>query len=286
MLATIGEGGYADGIRARVIRDRLMALLKATAADMLSVQLDNRALFLDRWRTLLLQTLTPAATHANAARAEFRHLAETTWTGKADPASIAYRLVRSFRNTVSREVFDALTARTREVDPAFDYSRTLRSEGPLWQLVSERPSHLLERTHRSWDDWLLAAVDITIAELTIDGGLLSDRSWGEFNRASVTHPLAGALPLFGRWLNMPRDPLPGDIYTPRAHSPRAGPSERMVVSPGREHEGILHMPTGQSGHPLSPHYRDQHGAWLTGEPLPFLPGPTVSRLHLRPRNIE
>jgi penicillin amidase len=129
---------------------------------------------------------------------------------------------------------------------------------------------------------LLAAVDRAIGELTVDGARLSDRTWGDFNRASVTHPLGNAVPFAGRWLNMPDDPLPGDVYTPRAHSPRAGPSERMVVSPGREHEGILHMPTGQSGHPWSPHYGDQHRAWLTGEPIPFLPGPAVSVLTLGP----
>ena len=87
-LASIGEGGYADGIRARVIRDRLMAIDKATPADMLSVQLDDSALFHERWRTLLLATLTPAVVHGHAARAEFRQLADTTWNGHADPASV------------------------------------------------------------------------------------------------------------------------------------------------------------------------------------------------------
>ncbi len=78
-------------------------------------------------------------------------------------------------------------------------------------------------------------------------------------------------------MNMPLDPLPGDVYTPRAHSPRAGPSERMVVSPGREAEGIMEIPTGQSGHPLSPHYSDQYRAWLNGEPTPFLPDQQCQR---------
>ena len=54
MLAAIGEGGYADGIRARLIRDRLMQIDKATPQDMLGIQLEDRALFLERWRTLLL----------------------------------------------------------------------------------------------------------------------------------------------------------------------------------------------------------------------------------------
>jgi penicillin amidase len=56
----------------------------------------------------------------------------------------------------------------------------------------------------------------------------------------------------------------------------------MAVSPGREHEGVLHMPGGQSGHPLSPHYSDQHRAWVTGDPLPFLPGAPIARLTLTP----
>jgi penicillin amidase len=281
-LARIGEGGYADGIRARIIRDRLMAIDKATPADMLSVQLDDSALFHERWRALVLETLTPDAVQANPGRAEFRRLVQETWTGRADPQSVGYRLVRTFRALLVREVFATLTAPAKAADPDFDFSRALRSEGPLWQLVTARPRHLLDSRHASWEAQLLAAVDAAIADLTSDNRRLADRSWGEANRAVVTHPLGAALPLAGRWLNMPQDPLPGDIYTPRAHSPRAGPSQRLTVSPGREAEGILHMPTGQSGHPLSPHYGDQHRAWLAGEALPLLPGATVSRLTLTP----
>ncbi|HXG87561.1 MAG TPA: penicillin acylase family protein [Vicinamibacterales bacterium] len=282
MLATVGEGGYADGIRARVIRDRLMAIAKATPADMLSVQLDDSALFHERWRTLLLSTLNATAVQGHDQRAEFRRLVDTTWTGKAEPRSVAYRLVRTFRQAVFRDVFTAITSPAKRVDRDFDYGRANRAEGPLWQLITDRPAHLLHPRYQSWDAQLLASVDTSIAELETLGGPLADRTWGEFNRAIVTHPLGGALPVVHRWFNMPSDPLPGDVFTPRAHSPRAGPSERMVVSPGREHEGILHMPTGQSGHPWSPHYADQHRAWVDGTPLPFLPGPSVARLTLTP----
>jgi penicillin amidase len=62
----------------------------------------------------------------------------------------------------------------------------------------------------------------------------------------------------------------------------SGASERMVVSPGREAEGIMQMPTGQSGHPLSPYYRNSHDAWVRGEPTPFLPGPAEHTLTLVP----
>ena len=65
----------------------------------------------------------------------------------------------------------------------------------------------------------------------------------------------------------------------------------MAVTPGRESEGYFHMPCGQSGHPLSPHYRDGHEAWASGKPTPFLPGPAVNTLILpsrqdRPGNVN
>lgn len=279
MLATIGEGGYADGIRARLIRDRLMQIDQATPKDMLDVQLEDRALFLERWREVLMKTIVDTG----GPRAEFRSLIDRTWTGRASPDSVAYRLVRTFRANFVRQVMTWLTEPARAIDPAFDYSRSLRGEGPVWQLIEEQPAHLLDPRFRNWDEAILAAVDASIAELTANGGALAQRSWGEANRAQIVHPLASAIPFFGRYLNMPGDPLPGDVFTPRASSPRTGPSERMVVSPGREEEGILHVPTGQSGHPLSPHYGDQYRAWLDGEPTPFLPGPAVNTLTLTPR---
>ncbi|NJM11772.1 MAG: penicillin acylase family protein [Synechococcaceae cyanobacterium SM1_2_3] len=69
---------------------------------------------------------------------------------------------------------------------------------------------------------------------------------------------------------------------PRVQTPGNGPSQRLVVAPGREGDGILHMPGGQSGHPLSPYYRAGHEAWAAGEPLPFAPGPILHLLQLRP----
>ena len=81
---------------------------------------------------------------------------------------------------------------------------------------------------------------------------------------------------------MPIVPLPGDLYTPRLHWGAVGASERMVVSPGREAEGIMHMPTGQSGHPLSPFYANSHPAWLAGDDTPFLPGSPIHSLTLTP----
>ena len=279
MLAAIGEGGYADGIRARIIKERLMGIAKATPEDMLSIQLEDRALFLERWRKLLLDELASAS----GTRAEFRNLIDKQWTGRASPGSVGYRLVKEFRTLFVRRVMTSLTEPAKAVDPDFDYTRLLRGEGPVWQIISERPMHLLDPKYKNWNDAIVDAVDEVIDQLTRGGNTLADRTWGEANTAEIRHPLAGAIPFFGRYLNMPGDPLPGDVYTPRASTPRTGPSERMAVSPGHEDQGILHLPTGQSGHPLSPHYGDQYRAWLFGEATPFLPGPAVATLTLTPQ---
>src|SRR5436190_279472 len=68
----------------------------------------------------------------------------------------------------------------------------------------------------------------------------------------------------------------------RIQAPGFGASQRMAVSPGREEEGYFHMPGGQSGHPLSPHYRDMYDDWARGRATPFLPGETRHELRIRP----
>ena len=69
---------------------------------------------------------------------------------------------------------------------------------------------------------------------------------------------------------------------PRVQSVEFGATQRMVVAPGREEDGLYHMPGGQSGHPLSPHYLAGHEDWVQGYPSPLLPGPAEHELLLRP----
>jgi penicillin amidase len=68
---------------------------------------------------------------------------------------------------------------------------------------------------------------------------------------------------------------------PLVVSPTFGASERMVVSPGHEADGIIHMPGGQSGHFLSPFWGAGHEDWVAHKPTPFLPGKTEYTLTLK-----
>lgn len=279
MLAAIGDGSFEIGSRATIIRDRLMEKERFTRDDMLDIQLDTRARFLERWRELLLETLTPGVIRSNRERARFREVVERDWNGHASAESAGYRLIRNFREQVSERVLAFVLSECYEADPGFTYTSLRRREAPIWNLVTERPLHLLDPQYASWDDLLTAAIDEVLENA---GGDLADRTWFEYNVTVYRHPLSAALPFVGRWLDMPRRPVPGDLYTPRMHWGSAAASQRMIVSPGQEASGIMQMPTGQSGHPLSPFYANSHDAWVTGEPAPFYPGPAVHSLSLVP----
>ena len=281
MAARLGDGSYEVGSRATIIRDRLLAKDSFTAADMLDIQLDDRAVFLERWRSLILSTLTPALLEGAPERAQFRDLVEKSWDGRASPHSVGYRLTRLFREQVSERVMAFVLAECYEADASFDHTTLRRREGPIWKLVTEKPMHLLDAQFESWEDLLTAAMDTVIERATREGDL-SGRDWAEYNVTAYRHPLSGGLPFAWRWLDMPHQPLPGDLFTPRVQWGSITASERMVVSPGREADGIMQMPTGQSGHPLSPFYGNSHQAWVTGEKSPFLPGPGVHTLVLTP----
>ena len=151
-------------------------------------------------------------------------------------------------------------------------------------MLREKPAHLLNPDFKTWDDLLVTATDDVLARLDRESVSPEHATWGRANTAHIVHPFSRTLPGYlASWLNMPADPLPGDHDMPRVQAPADGASERFVVSPGRESEGIFHMPGGQSGHPLSPYYRAGHAAWVRGDPTPFLPGKTEHTLTLSPK---
>ena len=284
-LAKIGDGGYADGARGAQIRDDLRKLLatgkKTVPADLLAIQLDDRAVFLERWQKFLLQVLTDDAVTKKSARGELRASVQT-WNGHASTDSAAYRIVRGFRLHLAERVLAPFFESARDRYERFSYDQ-FHYDDALWKLVKEQPDRLLNPAHQSWDSLFLAAADDVIADIEKEGVPPQRFTWGARNTLRMQHPFSTFLPGFlARCLDMPADQLPGDQDMPRVQNRAFGASERLVVSPGHEDEAIFHLPGGQSGHPLSPYYRAGHDAWVKGEPTPLLPGPTLHTLTLKP----
>ena len=278
-LKLAGDAGYALGARAKQIRDDLFAKQTFTEKDLLAIQLDDRALFLDRWWKLLQSEGSKPNAPALSALAK----AGTTWQGRASVDSVSYRIVRAWRLAVHARIADGLTAPAQAaMGDDFVMPDLPQLEGAVWPLLSERPAHLLSRRFTSWEA-LLEDAAVEVRDDLLERGPLEQRTWGERNTAKICHPLANALPAAIKpALCMPADPLNGDGAMPRVQGPAFGASQRMVVSPGHEAEGIIHMPGGQSGNPLSPFWGAGHDDWVHGRPTPFLPGKTEYTLTLKP----
>ena len=281
-LASMGSE-YDLGARAHQIRDDLMALQgSVTPAEMLKIQLDDRAVFLTRWKDFLLELIDPAAVKDHPHRADFRKQLES-WNGRADTDSVSYRLVRGYHNRVQQAIWNMIM-QALQVPPEDSRLLPPQFEQPLWQLVHEQPMHMLAADYPSWRDFLLATLDDTVMDLDkACQDKLSQCTWGAHETVRIQHPLSRALPILAPLLDMPTVELPGDHDMPRVQEGAFGASERFAVSPGHEDQAYFHMPGGQSGHPLSPYYRAGFMAWARGEPLPFLPGIAEHTLMLQPK---
>ena len=279
----VGAGGYDIGARARQIRDGLLGLAHpATEADMLAIQLDSRALFVARWRDLLL------ALHRRSSHARRRRCAANSarWSASGSPRpapdAVGYRLVRD----VSQQDAGCAVARPRH--------RAVRREGrrqaarpssrpPGWRLVNERPPAIAPPGGDDWRAFLLRELDATIEAADRRSAARSRPApTAAADPVAVRHPLSRAVPVLVAAARHADARTAGDHHMPRVQDGAFGASERFAVSPGREADGILELPGGPSGHPLSPFYRSGFEDWAAGKPTPFLPGPAAHKLVLRP----
>ncbi|HVO45544.1 MAG TPA: penicillin acylase family protein [Steroidobacteraceae bacterium] len=278
--ASIGAD-YDLGARARQIRDDLLALrAPATPADMLRIQLDDRALFLDRWQHLLVELLDADSLAGHPQRAEFRRLI-ADWNARASVDSVGYRLVREYHERTQAAVWEMILGAVG-VQSGEDTTVPSQFEPALWALVNQRPMHMLAARYSDWRQFLMAQLDGTILSLQSSCQELSRCRWGTHEPVRIRHPLSRALPFLAGLLDMPVLELPGDHDMPRVQEGSTGASERFAVSPGHEDQGYFHMPGGQSGHPLSPFYRAGFMDWANGTATPFLPGVATHRLTLQP----
>jgi penicillin amidase len=269
-----------NGARAGQIRDDLLALDKPTEQTLWSIYHDDRALFLDRWQKLMLSVLAKGSP-GKPAWQEAKDLV-ASWGGRAAVNSQGYRLVRGFRAFALNLLFQPVNERLGQYDQGMRFS----NEEAAWALLSARPPHLLNPAFPTYDGLLEKAVELLLADLKGRGIPLSQATWGSRNHLGIRHPLSQAVPQLskwlGRWLDMADVQVSGDSQMPKVHGEGFGVSERMIVSPGHEQNGLYNMPCGQSGHFLSPFYRSEMEQWLKVEPQPLLPGPKAYQLELRP----
>jgi penicillin G amidase len=266
------HSGRVNRISARLARETVW-----DEAELRAIQLDVRSAYND-FAVDVIAEAVPADDPDPTLR-RMRELAQS-WDGTAGLDEAGFVVVAEVTDALLDGVLEPLLAPAAAADERFVFDWALADE-PVRRLLEERPQHLVPPPYATWPEFLRAVVESVASDLASRPGGV-ERTWAETRTVEIRHPLGG-LPLIGREFNMPPTPLPGWAGTVRAQTKRYGASMRMVVSPGREERGLLHMPTGESGHFLSPHYADQQEAWVEGLPTPFLPGAPVDTLTLLPR---
>jgi len=265
-----------NGARAGLIRDDLLAQDRASEQSLWAIYRNDRGRFLERWQKALLETLERGAA-TNREWAEARDYVKA-WGDRAAVDSQGYRLVRGFRTYALNLLCEPVNRQIAK----FDKVMRIYPEDAAFAMLEQQPAHLLNPAFKTYDELMAKAVDLVLGDLRGRGIPLAHATWGQRNRLGIHHPLSLAVPALSRWLDMPNVPVSGDHQMPKVHNPGGGVSERMVVSPGHEENGLFNMPCGQSGHFLSRFYRSEMEAWLQVKPQPFLPGPTRYRLELVP----
>lgn len=171
----------------------------------------------------------------------------------------------------------------------------------LYMIIGDPSSHWWDdvaTTDRkeSRDDIIARAAQSAMRTLNERFGPEADWNWDTLHVVIFAHPLsAGGWPL--RWF-FSRGPVPitGDGETVnkttvdllQPYSTTEMASYRQILDVGSWDDSVGVIPTGQSGHPRSPHYFDQSPLWRAGRyhPLPYsrqaVVNAVVSRLLLSP----
>lgn len=217
-------------------------------------------------------------------------LAQLGGSSSADHAGLLARL-RAWDGSMSRErpeplVFRAWLERLSErlypreyfaIRPVADprvLSAMLRGEGELARFCGEaRQRDCARHVRESFAE--------TVAALrSRHGDDPRGWAWGDHNFAWFSHVLSGALPGLGRLLDLElgREGSAETInlsvadYDPDsgAYVTAIGPSLRAIYDLAQPERSLFIVAPGQSGNPLTAHYRDLAPRWERGEYLPMI----------------
>jgi penicillin amidase len=273
---------FANGFRAYRISQRLQQESRSSEGSLFNLQQDTETDFYRYYQQLALQVLTAGVIAQQPELADVRNYL-LSWNGRADTTSLGLPVLIEFRRQLIDAIFTPFLSPCLQADKNFVYAWTY-VDTPLQKILNEQPAALLPASEdRNWQQFIVSrlafaakAVKDRHAETA-----WADLTWGRENKIGHAHPFSRAMPFLSMLLDRPPMPVAGcGGYCVRVAGAHFGASERLVVSPNHLEDGILHMPGGQSGHPLSPFYDDQQAYWLKGLPLPLLAGKAEHKLKL------
>jgi penicillin amidase len=187
------------------------------------------------------------------------------WDGRMSADSKAALLVNEIRNSFRNKILTAAFGAEQLKNIGW------ANEGNfIERLLREKPKKWLPKEFSTYAD--LLKVSEAEARENLIKRLGTDRAkwtWGEAGKIRFNHPLA-TVPFIGAQFAIPALPLVGSGSAAATPNVGASVSMRLIATPGNWDLTRHVIPTGESGDPQSPHYKDQLDAWYSGN-TPIFP---------------
>ena len=255
------NGGFAPPYRAREIRTLLSTREKWKPEEMLSVQKD---VYSDYLSFLAHQAVEAWDKHPNSS-AQMRAAAETlrNWNGQTEKKTAA-PMVAMLLDTELRKAAAKAAAPGVEGEYAARMAPVV-----IEKLLRERPPGWFKDYDELLVDSLAAGIS---AGEKIAGSNVAEWDYGQWIPLHLVHPVVGQLPVIGGYFNIGNIgpvPMSGSPSSIKQTTQRLGPSMRMVIDLANLDQSLANLVTGESGHVMSRHYKDQWGAYYGGTSFPM-----------------
>jgi penicillin amidase len=259
------NGNFAPPDRVRQIRSLLSARKGWRAGDMLAVQTDTYSAFN---RFLAAQVVAAYdARHARSPALDPAVALLRTWNGRMEKelgapfvATLIYQHLRSAIGEIASPGKGQI----------YEFAM-----GPavVEKLLRERP----EGWFSDYDSALLRALMDAVEEgKRIEGRNVGRWKYGNYLRVEIDHPVIHEamrrIPVAGRFLDffeIGPVPMSGSATTVKQTTLRLAPSMRMNADLGDWDRSLLNIQVGQSGQPLSSHYKDEWDDYYNGRSYPM-----------------
>ncbi|MGH6944759.1 MAG: penicillin acylase family protein [Geminicoccaceae bacterium] len=260
---------------------RLAALLAGARydlSDFAAIQADQLSLLADDLLPLMLEA-KPATAEAAEAMGRLRAWDRVMRKEAAEPLIFA-----AWYRELSRLIYE---------DELGDLFRDFWNIRPrlMEHVLHDRPvwcDDIRTAALESCGELMTRALDLALADLRarFDRDPLAV-PWGEAHPARMAHPILGHRPLLARLFDI-EVPSGGDSTTidvghylirdaERPFASTHAPTYRAIYDLGDLDRSRFVAATGQSGNPLSAHYRDLTTLWARGETVPMTRRPEIYR---------
>ena len=251
------NGGFAPPYRAREIRTLLSRREKWKPEEMLSVQKD---VYSDYLSFLAHQAVEAWDKHPNSS-AQMRAAADTlrNWNGQTEKKTAAPMVATLLDNELRKAAAKAAAPGAED-----EYASRM-APVVVEKLLRERPAGWF----KNYDDLLIDSLAAAVsAGEKLQGSNVAEWDYGQTIELHLVHPVAGELPVIGRYFNIGPVPMSGSSTSIKQTTQRLGPSLRMVVDLSNLDQSQANIVTGESGHVLSQPLQGPVGRLLRRHQLP------------------